>query len=581
MTDSRSSTGALRGAGASTALILLAILAVAVGLRLWGVNWGLPLLLHNDEGNEVLRALRLGAGDFELQRVAKGGYFYLLFVEYGVLYLALRLFGIVGSPADFADFFVRDPTVFYLIGRTTTALIGAATVYLVYSLGRRAYSRAAGLWGAGLLAINVLHADLSHYIAVDVPMTFLAVATLYFAVRMVTEDRASNYAWAALFAALATTTKITAVLLLVPLLLAHFFHARAAGRPARFYFVGAPLLRAAAVFMITYVVTTPGIITHFGNVVSWTSGLFATTPDAGVAASAGTPGATTASDYESPNLYRFYANVLLQSMGLPAFILCLAGILYAFVRRTAVDLVLLSYAACVYLAMAGTSDESLYYPRYILPAIPVLAILSGRVTDDTLLRVRERYRSVATVMTVAALAFMPLPQIVDANVLMTREDTRATAKKWIEAHVPADAKIFIEGTRTRPIEGTVPLNNSPGNLKARIAAYRDREPGKARYFDIERRVRAGPTYDLLTVSAYDELRDLQYYKSSGVEYFVLRPDAYPQSRRRPHWPRLVAELRSDPETILLKRFSPVAGQTPGPLIEIYKVSSDKPEAASP
>lgn len=576
----RSLTNSAEGSDSRTPYALLAVLAIAFALRLWGVNWGLPLLFHNDEGNEVLRALRLGVGDFEFQRVAKGGYFYLLFVEYGLLYAVLRVLGVVATPAEFGEYFVRDPTIFYLVGRTTTALIGAATVYLVYRLAVRAYSRTAGLWGAGLLAINVLHADLSHFIAVDVPMTCLAVASLYFAVRMVTEDRASNYVWAAFFAALATTTKITAILLLVPLLLAHFFHSRANRRTAKFYLAGAPLVQAMAVFLIAYVVTTPGIVTHFDDVVSWTTGLFAVSQDTGTAVV--TPRAGAATGIEgNVNLFGFYADVLAQSMTWPVFMLCLGGAIYALVRRTAVDVLLLAYAISVYVAMSVTSDENLYYPRYVLPVVPVLTILGGRLVADLLRLLSSPVRPIAAVLAATMLAYTPVIQIASANALMTREDTRAAAKRWIEANVPTGAKIFIEGTRTRPIEGTVPLNNSPERLRERIASYSIDEPGKARYFDIERRVQTGAAYDLLTVSAQEELRDLQHYKAIGVEYLVLRPDEYPDSRRRPHWPRIVEQVRNDKDVTMVQRFAPEPGKTGGPLIEVYKVTSKPPPTESP
>ena len=59
--------------------ILVAIMLLAFGLRIWGIWFGLPYIFHNDEGNEVLRALQLGSGQFNFQRIDKGLYFYFLF----------------------------------------------------------------------------------------------------------------------------------------------------------------------------------------------------------------------------------------------------------------------------------------------------------------------------------------------------------------------------------------------------------------------------------------------------------------------------------------------------------------------
>jgi hypothetical protein len=483
----------------------------------------------------------------------------------------LRLLGIVASPADLADYFVRDPTLFYLIGRTTTAVIGAATSYVIYRIGARGYSARAGLWGAGLLAINVLHVKLSHLITVDVPMTFLALASLYFATRMVTEDSERNYLWAALFAALSMTTKITAVVVLVPLLLAHFYYARTNQRPLRFYFLGAPLLRAGAVFVIAYLVTTPGIVAQFKGVIGWGIHLFVPAQGPDIATLAAPAVTSMEVEPDRPNLFAYYADVILQSMAWPAFVLCLAGTAYALWRRTPIDVILLTFAVCFYLAMSLTSHDQLYYPRYILPVLPVLTLFGGRLITAALSRLSNVQRPVIAALAIAGLAAIPTGQIVQANVLMTREDTRATAKRWIESNLPAGAKVLIEGTRTMVTEGTVPLQNSTENLQQQIDFYRSQEPGKSRYFTIVRKVQTGPTFDLVLVPGSEGIKDLGHYKSIGVEYFVLRPDAYRDTRRGAEWRELVAALRDDKDARLIRRFAPDPAETPGPMIEIYEV----------
>ena len=70
----------------ASSLVLVIVLG-AFGLRIWGIQFGLPYLFHNDEGFEVIRALQLGSGEFDFDRVSKGGYFYLLFIEFGFLFV--------------------------------------------------------------------------------------------------------------------------------------------------------------------------------------------------------------------------------------------------------------------------------------------------------------------------------------------------------------------------------------------------------------------------------------------------------------------------------------------------------------
>ena len=182
MSESTSDRG---GRWVNPSRLIAIILLVAFALRVWGIWFGLPYVFHNDEGNEVLRALQLGTGQFNFQRIDKGVYFYLLFIEYGVLFVILNILGIVNSASEFGEYFIRDPSAFYLIGRVTTVVIGTATVFLVYKIGRLAYSTTTALFAAGALAINVLHAKLSHFVTVDVPLAFFTTAALFFAVRMI------------------------------------------------------------------------------------------------------------------------------------------------------------------------------------------------------------------------------------------------------------------------------------------------------------------------------------------------------------------------------------------------------------
>ncbi len=52
--------------------LLVAVIALALGLRLWGITFGLPYELTNDEGKEIHRALKLGAGDTTGDSVKEG-----------------------------------------------------------------------------------------------------------------------------------------------------------------------------------------------------------------------------------------------------------------------------------------------------------------------------------------------------------------------------------------------------------------------------------------------------------------------------------------------------------------------------
>jgi hypothetical protein len=83
---------------------LWVLLGAALLVRLWGTWHGLPYSYISDEYHEVMRALQLGAGSFNFERTGKGGFYFVLFFEYGVYFLLLKLAGVVDSAQDFAPF---------------------------------------------------------------------------------------------------------------------------------------------------------------------------------------------------------------------------------------------------------------------------------------------------------------------------------------------------------------------------------------------------------------------------------------------------------------------------------------------
>ena len=63
---------------------------------------------------------------------------------------------------------------FYLWGRAVTAIMGTATVWLVYRVGMRWGGRTA-LLAAVMFAVMPLHVRESHFVLTDVPVTFFVM----------------------------------------------------------------------------------------------------------------------------------------------------------------------------------------------------------------------------------------------------------------------------------------------------------------------------------------------------------------------------------------------------------------------
>jgi hypothetical protein len=547
--------------------ILWAVIGLALLIRLWGIGYGLPFVYWTDEYHEVMRALELGSGGFNLSRTGKGGFYILLFVEYGLYFTVLKITGIVSSAREFAEQFVRDPSAFYLMGRVTAVVFGCATIAVAYHLARRAYLASAGILAALFLTVNILHVDLSHRVGVDVPMTFFASLALYFGLRIASDGHRRDYLLAGLCAALATTTKLPGILVLVPLLTAHAYFVAGTSGGARGWLASRGLWQAVAVFVVVLAISNPGILIHFDPFA-----LFATQPDLALGDDAMTDGAGFSAAVR-PNLFVFYLNVLLISMGWPLFLLAMGSIAYALWRHRPADVILLSYAGINYLAISSTTSDVLYFPRYALPILVVLAVLSGRVLAEIVGAI-PRWRAAASVILTAIFVAGPLYQAVSNSHVLTQADTRTLAKEWFDAHVPAGSRVFIEGTRISASRLTVPLTDSRASLERRIAYWKEQEPRQARFLEVKQAVHEGGGYDL-ELAKLASIEPLDDYVERGVEYFVVRPESFTGSRKAEAGSaRLVNALRSDGRVQLLKRIDTAAGKRPGPPIDIYRYHAE-------
>src|SRR2546421_30717 len=153
------------------AAAVIGLLVVAAGLRLWGVNFGLPALYRPDEDVTVGRAMGIFHGILDPHFA---DWPHLYFYVAAAWLAPFRLIGVVHAPASG-----------YLWVRILDALLGSVTVLLVFEFGRRAYGWLAGFFGASALAVAFLHVRDSHFATLDVPLTLACTAALYIAYRTI------------------------------------------------------------------------------------------------------------------------------------------------------------------------------------------------------------------------------------------------------------------------------------------------------------------------------------------------------------------------------------------------------------
>jgi hypothetical protein len=404
---------------------LITILGIALGLRLFGIEWGLPNSLHyrsyhTDETVMLMHSTTLYPGGLNIF----AGSFLPHFYNYGSLQLVLiniatSIVSAYHHDSSRLDDFYTD----YLTGRVLTALMGTLTVWALWDFGRRVYGPLAGLLAALFLAITPLHAQHSHFVTVDVPATLWVTLTLLWCARAATdENRTRALLFSGCCAGLAAATKYNCALVLVPVIVSAMTKASGVSdRPALSKPVAAVIAAAAAI--VAYLIACPGTVLE--------SALFVRDLQ--------TEAIHVSSQqelwFQGTGIGWWYVleRNLADGLGIPLLVVSLIGAGWASRKLTFGDQLAISFALPYYLVIGAAVSR---YARYDIPLLPILALFAGRLLADKAAFagwsrakwIRPVTIGIVTLWTTSSTAFLLYPLI--------QRDPRDRAAEWIAANVP-------------------------------------------------------------------------------------------------------------------------------------------------
>jgi dolichyl-phosphate-mannose-protein mannosyltransferase len=396
------------------------LLALGLGLRLWGLDWGLPWAFHPDEINyvdhaqDIITSGSLNPNYFENPSLLT----YLVALELVVA----RALGPLAGPLRF-----DLPASAYLLARLDSALLGTASLALVLAIGRALFGRVVGLVAALLLAVAFLHVRDSHYGVNDVPSTALLLLSVWYSLRLWRQPRLRWYLLAGLAGGLATSTKYNMGFFFVPLLVAHLLGGR---RLSRGGLLG--LAAAALAGLAGYLLGTPYTLLDFAK--------FRT--DFLTQLGYGNNRWLGQGDEPVPLLY---LTSLLQGFGALALALALAALIWGLLvpeRRAGVLLV----AAFPLAYLAFMLPKALFFPRFALPLLPFLALLAALALVELASRLPAPALGRAALGTALLLATagQSLGNDLRHNWLLGQTDSRIQANQWVQANLPPGSRLKVE-----------------------------------------------------------------------------------------------------------------------------------------
>ncbi len=454
-------------------LALAAVLGLALFLRIYGIHWDQGGLYHPDE-----RAILTHVYDLKFPKDDLGSLFSAesslnpKWFPYGSLPLyLLKLVAYIAPP------WFENPDLGRLatIGRATSAVFDAFTILIVYLIGARLFNRWAGLLGAGIIALSVLHIQQSHFFVTDIMLATWLVAAFLFLSKAMDSGRAKHFAIAGLFFGLALATKVSAAPFALAFVAAAASYVWKNGSrdPAlrgRLAHGAKVLVLAGAVTLLTFAIAQPyGLIdwgTFWGDVREQ-SEMVRRVRDY-----------PYTRQYADTTPYLYHVRQLtVWGMGLPAGLLLWAGLAgslgLALWKRDRAHILLLSWIV-PYLLITGRFDVK--FMRYMIPVTPFLALAAAgasvqavgwlRARRRTLLRPELGYAVLAAVMVLTLLYAVAYVRV------YARPHPAEAASDWIRAHVPAQSFILQDSGWEEGFRRLEPFN------QFRMEVYDDDTPRK-------------------------------------------------------------------------------------------------------
>ncbi len=337
----------------------------------------------------------------------------------------------------------------HLDARLVTVTFGVATVPVVFLLGRSLYGRATGLLAAAFVAVAPLHAVQSHYATVDVPLAFWVTLSLLFAAQILHSRELKWYILAGIAAGLAAGTKYNGIVVLLGVLGAHVATAGEAGFIRRLKALWSRQVAiAVAAAVVTFAVTNIYCFIDFGEFLGalMFEAHHMRTGDGPVAL------------YTPVGWIFHVTDSLRYGLGWPIWVAALAGVVWAMLHQEKGDWLVLAYLVPFYLLVGSWKVR---YMRYMMPFVPILAILAARVLVAAMIEWREKaqdrpsgasplrsvHLSTAAAVAVGAFAVFALGYGALYSAawghLMAAKDVRDRAFEVIRSEIPTDETIGL------------------------------------------------------------------------------------------------------------------------------------------
>jgi hypothetical protein len=498
---------------------LVLLMSISLLLHIWGIQRDLPYSEELDETFFVEPAIRMNAegslnpkwfghpGSTVIYPLAAIFHFRNFLFHQGTLRWP--------DPNIAADFDQSSPQ-YYLIGRYLSVAYAVLALPLLFVLGRQTYGTNEALIACTIFMLLPLSLSHSQMIRTDSPAVFFGLLSLCLCARLHSNSSRENQILTGGAIGLAVASRYFMVALIPVFLAANIFR-KANGEDRRFEW---PLIAAGLMAIgVSFFLSTPFILldyaTALDNIIGNARSTF--------------PGAD---GFSKPGNFAWYwSHSIPRALTLPVFAALLIGVGQLLWDRRVLSLFL---GLFVLVFVTGLSLSSLHWDRWIIPILPVLALLAaaGVVKSAHMIKQKAGWSILwfLVVLSAAQLAYKVSIQ----NQRQHNPSTQVLARDWIVANVPSGSIIFQEWYAAH-------LRDAP--------------------------------YFVATAFSMSQVGDLEYFQNENADFLVVSDYIYSRFFREPK--RYPNEVRYYQELFkkgrLEKSIRPSL-TTGGPEIRIYRIS---------
>lgn len=399
--------------------ILLVTVALAAIARGWMLDFGLPWKPYPDEYAYVRKAFGMGANrDLNPHLfLSPPLWTYSLLPTFGTYYAVTRLTGAAESPRDFREKVHHDPTALYLVARAQTVVLSLLILWPVWRLARDLAGPVAAALAVVSLAIGPLAVREAHFAVNDTALTVVMALVLYATVRWYRELTRTRFVILGLLVGAAMAIKYNAVLIAPTAALAVWMSPRFTDGRQKVK----GILALAALAALGFTLACPWWIldarTFFADALGQMK-----------------MGAEPWSEQPLVPTWRLVGQTVQKQIGIAGLLAAAGGGLLLLRRDRRAAAILLSFCAVYSLAMI---TSRLFYPRFVLPMVPALAVLLGIGAAGAIDVLGRRLPRPLVCGIVPLILFAgPLLGTLQSLSILATVDTRMEALRWVQTHVP-------------------------------------------------------------------------------------------------------------------------------------------------